>query len=129
MRTLVCGCASIMLVLGVAHAQTPPTNSPPGPAVTTPRVPDQVVPNHLGNGAVPSPNTQANTTDGTAYQPAKGANSFTENEARHRMEAKGYSNISGLSKDPDGVWVGKAEKNGKTTTVWLDYKGNVGERM
>ena len=31
-----------------------------------------------------------------------------------------------LTKDNDGVWHGKAQKDGSVTSVWLDYKGNVG---
>ena len=56
----------------------------------------------------------------------KGANSFTMNEAKSRLEKQGYSNVSDLHKDDNGVWRGKAEKNGTTDNVWLDYKGNVG---
>jgi hypothetical protein len=67
----------------------------------------------------------ATTTD-NAPAPAKGANSFTMNEAKSRLEKSGFSNVSDLQKDDNGVWRGKGEKNGSTGTVWLDYKGNVG---
>jgi hypothetical protein len=57
--------------------------------------------------------------------PAAGANSFTEGQARSRIEAAGYSNVSGLSKDKDGIWRGKASKGGRAVDVALDYQGNV----
>ena len=41
------------------------------------------------------------------------------------MEAAGYSNVSGLTKDKDGIWRGKASKAGKGVDVALDYQGNV----
>jgi len=66
------------------------------------------------------------TTSANALTPAKGANSFTMGEARSRIEKNGFSNVSDLAKDDNGVWRGKAQKGGSMTSVWLDYKGNVG---
>jgi len=66
------------------------------------------------------------TTAANASTPAKGANSFTMNEAKSRLEKQGFSNVSDLQKDDNGVWRGKGEKDGTTGNVWLDYKGNVG---
>ena len=57
--------------------------------------------------------------------PAAGANSFTEAQAKSRIEGAGYSNVSGLIKDKDGIWRGKASKGGATVDVALDYQGNV----
>src|SRR6201989_104234 len=57
--------------------------------------------------------------------PAAGANSFTEGQAKSRIEAAGYSNVSGLVKGKDGIWRGKASKEGKIVDVGLDYQGNV----
>jgi protein CpxP len=56
----------------------------------------------------------------------KGANSFTEGQARSRLEGAGFTDITGLQKDADGIWRGKATRNGKSTDVGFDYKGNVG---
>lgn len=77
--------------------------------------------------ANPDPNTPAVTTESTAQpaQPAKGANSFTEEQAKSRIEARGFSGVSGLMKDSDGIWRGKAMKNGASHDVALDYQGNV----
>ena len=66
------------------------------------------------------------TTSANATTPAKGANSFTGDQAKHRMEEGGFSNISDLKKDKDGVWHAKAEKSGSPVEAWVDYKGNVG---
>ena len=57
--------------------------------------------------------------------PLKGANSFTENQAKDRILAAGYSGVSTLAKDDDGIWRGTAMKDGKSVNVAVDYKGNV----
>lgn len=57
--------------------------------------------------------------------PAKGANSFTETQARTRISDAGFSDITALAIDNDGVWRGKATKRGTEHDVALDYKGNV----
>jgi hypothetical protein len=45
------------------------------------------------------------------------------------MEAAGYSAVTGLVKDKDGVWHGRASKAGATTDVTLDFQGNVTSKM
>lgn len=67
----------------------------------------------------------ANPNANNPGAPAPGANSFTESQAKSRIEAAGYSNVSGLTKDKDGIWRGKASKGGMTVDVALDYQGNV----
>jgi hypothetical protein len=57
--------------------------------------------------------------------PAAGRNSFTVAQARSRIEAAGYSGVSDLAKDKDGVWRGTASKAGTPSDVSLDYQGNV----
>jgi len=54
-----------------------------------------------------------------------GANIFTEAQARSRLEAQGFSNVTELRKDDQGIWRGKAQKDGKSTSVGIDYKGTV----
>ena len=61
--------------------------------------------------------------------PVAGANSFTEGQAKSRVEAAGYTAVTGLAKDKDGVWHGKAVKAGTTTEVTLDFQGNVTSKM
>jgi len=57
--------------------------------------------------------------------PVKGRNSFTEGEAKSRIEKSGFSNVSGLAKDDNGVWRGKADKAGTKADVSVDFQGNV----
>lgn len=71
------------------------------------------------NPAVKSPKV------GTTSSAAKGSNSFTESQAKARIEKAGYTDVSKLVKNPNGVWQGSATKDGKSVLVGLDYKGNV----
>ena len=57
--------------------------------------------------------------------PLKGANSFTEGQAKDRATAAGLTNVSTLSKDGDGIWRGNAMKEGKSIKVAIDFRGNV----
>ncbi|CDX22536.1 Outer membrane protein [Mesorhizobium sp. ORS 3324] len=57
--------------------------------------------------------------------PVPGANSFTEAQAKNRIQDAGYTDISSLAKDPQGIWRGQAKKDGKSISVALDYQGNV----
>jgi len=57
--------------------------------------------------------------------PVAGANSFTEGQAKSRIEARGFTNVAGLTKDSDGVWRGTATQGGKSVKVSVDFQGNV----
>jgi hypothetical protein len=57
--------------------------------------------------------------------PLKGANSFTEGQAKDRAVAHGFTDVSALAKDADGIWRGTAKSNDKQVTVAVDFKGNV----
>ncbi|WP_375456130.1 hypothetical protein [uncultured Methylobacterium sp.] len=85
-----------------------------------------------GQNAVTRPNTDhaqdgkpASTGALTNVKLEKGANSFTETEARHRLEKAGFQQVKDLKKDADGIWRGAAALDGKPATVGLDFKGNV----
>lgn len=93
--------AIVTLLTTAAIAQTPAAN--PDPATPATNNPDASKP----------------------AMPAAGANSFTEGQAKSRIESKGFSNVTGLKKDKDGVWRGKAMKGGASHDVALDYQGNV----
>ena len=67
----------------------------------------------------------ATGTDQNASAPVPGANSFTETQAKSRIQDAGFSNVSALTKDDQGIWRGTAEKDGKQVAVALDFKGNV----
>jgi hypothetical protein len=60
-----------------------------------------------------------------AGAPLKGANSFTEGQAKDRAVAWGATGVNGLTKDADGIWRGTATMEGKSTQLAVDYKGNV----
>jgi hypothetical protein len=64
-----------------------------------------------------------------AGAPLKGANSFTEGQARDRALAHGFGNVGDLKKDDDGIWRGRAtQDDGKQVEIAVDYKGNVVSR-
>lgn len=54
-----------------------------------------------------------------------GSNSFTEGQARQRLEKLGYERIGPLRKDDDGIWRGSAEHGGRQVEVGMDYRGAV----
>ncbi len=60
-----------------------------------------------------------------AGAPLKGANSFTEGQAKDRAIAWGATGVTGLTKDADGIWWGTATMDGKPSKVAVDFKGNV----
>lgn len=93
--------ATLALTSTLAMAQTPPAQNAPG------------------NNAVNSPNTNNSSA------PVSGANSFTEGQARERIASVGYTDVSELKKDANGVWRGKAKRGGKTMDVSLDFQGNI----
>ena len=70
--------------------------------------------------AVNAPNSPPNPC-----APVAGANSFTEGQAKDRILAAGFTAVSSLAKDGDGVWRGSAMKDGKSVKVAVDFKGNV----
>ena len=82
-----------------------------------------VAPEVANSGQVAKPVPQAEQT--AANAPLPGANSFTEAQARARLEAAGYSAVGALSKDAQSIWRGPAMKDGKNVTVAVDYKGNL----
>jgi putative membrane protein len=61
----------------------------------------------------------------TETPPLPGANSFTEGQAKDRMEEAGFTQVSNLKKDDNGIWRGSAMKDGKQVSVALDFRGNV----
>jgi hypothetical protein len=87
-----------------------------------------VSPAALAQPANPKGNTPAVNTPNTPPNPGApvaGSNSFTEGQAKSRIESNGYSNVSELRKDDKGVWRGKAMKDGRSVGVSLDFQGNV----
>jgi hypothetical protein len=70
--------------------------------------------------------TPIEVPDRTNRPALPGVNDLNEDQAKSRIEAKGYSNVSGLQKDNHGIWRGKATmKDGRFVTVVLDLEGNI----
>lgn len=82
----------------------------------------QTTPAPTINGNTPAVATP-DTKNPTA--PVAGANSFTESQAKARIEGAGYSDVKDLKKDDKGVWQAMAMKDGNSAAVSLDYQGNV----
>ncbi|NEI72897.1 PepSY domain-containing protein [Rhizobium lusitanum] len=101
MKKLAFSLAAICLAAPVAFAQseTPKTSQ------TTPAMP-----------------TSGETNPGA---PVAGKNSFTEAQAKSRIENAGYTDVSGLKLDDQGVWRAMASKDGKQGSVSVDFQGNV----
>ena len=131
MRSVVFGLAASLLLGGPALAQTTGATSGgmtgPSAGGTAASPPTSGTPAVSSNRAAASGNDNqaVATTNANAAGPAHGHNSFTRGEARRRIAAEGYSQVSGL-RLVQGVWQGRANKDGQTTSVWLDFKGNVG---
>ncbi|TPQ38004.1 hypothetical protein C2U70_09840 [Bradyrhizobium guangdongense] len=100
-KTLLLILTAASLAAGPALAQNPPATDRPN------------------NNAVNS--SGQNNSD----KPVAGANSFTEGQAKSKIEEAGYTNVTALKKDDNGVWRGKASKGGSTADVSLDFQGNV----
>ena len=111
MRKFILAAALISLALPTSAQQQPGTPSANTPPVTTP------------TPAVTTPNTPPNPA-----APVAGANSFTESQAKSRLEASGYSNVTALHKDANGIWRGQGTRGGQTVDVSLDFQGNVTPR-
>ncbi len=65
------------------------------------------------------------TRPADAGAPLKGANSFTEGQAKDRALSHGLTEVGALKKDDEGHWRGAAQQDGKPVEVAVDFKGNV----
>lgn len=108
-------------------------------AQTTPAAPDSnpsaAAPADRSGTTTIGPQTESgqpavaiNRDAGSAATPQPGANSFTEGQARSRLEAAGFSDIAELQKDDQGIWRGRGSRNGQQVSVALDFQGNVTSR-
>ncbi|MGU3400026.1 PepSY domain-containing protein [Brucellaceae bacterium D45D] len=78
-----------------------------------------------------APETPAVTTpdETNPDAPVAGENSFTEEQAKTRIEEAGYTNVINLKLGEDGIWQATARKGDEQTDVQLDYQGNVTKKM
>ncbi len=125
---------ALSLGAGAAWGQSAPATTPPeklqgsttarNPATAgTPTPPATVVTPTLPAG--PSNNAVNTAPANNPGAPVSGANSFTESEARARIESGGFAQVGALKLDSKGVWRGTASKGGKSGNVALDYQGNI----
>ena len=121
---------------GAAPGRSTPGNTAPGATSNAPMPgvnpstgvtpPTGMVDRNTGTAAASGDRNQAAaTTSANAPQPARGRNSFSQGEARRRLERGGFAQVTGLRKDDGGVWRGSAMRDGASVPVWLDYKGNM----
>ena len=73
----------------------------------------------------PNNNAVNSRGENNSNAPVAGRNSFTEGQAKSKIEEAGFSNVSGLTKDDNGIWRGKANKGGSSANVSVDFQGNV----
>ena len=123
MRSIVVASTLASMVMGSALAQnaSPATAPADDPGRAALPIIDRT-PAQSDKPANPAVKTSEGNNPGA---PAAGANSFTEGQAKSRIEDRGYSAVSGLTKDDKGVWRGMAMKDGKSVRVSLDFQGNV----
>ncbi len=124
---------TVLMFVGAASALSQ-TSQPPSTPQATPSVPSADMPKSTDAPKTPTAPSVPPANSGSAGSsmdksnlggPAAGANSFTENQAKARLESGGYSNVSGLKKDDNGIWRATGQKDGKSETVTLDYQGNI----
>ena len=116
MKQLIWAGLAMQLCVAPGFAQTTPpqpATQPPPPAVHQP----------TGGPTSPPMAEPANAIEKSGVVP--GANSFTEAQARSRLERNGYSEVSSLAKGDDGIWRGSAKKGGSSVHVSVDFKGNI----
>ncbi|NGM22083.1 hypothetical protein G3576_18835 [Roseomonas stagni] len=78
-----------------------------------------------GASTAPPAATTQHTEPRTNAAPVAGANSFTEGQARSRIGDAGFNDVQELRLDEQGIWRGRAMRNGQQTGVALDYQGSV----
>ena len=131
MKSIPMALALALFATGAVAQTTAPTTTPSTTTPMTPAPGGSMAPMSSGGGqaaASGDSNQAVATTNANAMQPAHGANSFSRKEARRRIAAHGFTQVADLRKDTDGVWRGTAMMQGSSVGVWLDYKGNVGQK-
>lgn len=135
------GAAAILAgVSAAAVAQTstqpstpPATTNQNAPSTSSPGATTTTTPGATTTSPQTTPSTPGTSSTGSASGtvgaagPVPGANSFTEDQARERITGAGFQQVTGLKKDDQGIWRGKAMKGGKQVDVSLDYRGNVNQ--
>ena len=63
------------------------------------------------------------TTPAPVAPPPMTTVTITEPDARTRIEAQGYTNVTGLTQNPDGTWTATATRDGQTTQLSVGPAG------
>jgi hypothetical protein len=117
----------VMLSAGVAYAN--PGAGPVGP--TAPAGPSSTAPSTGTQGGV---NNSSANTSGSGYSSAVAAFAprpfaddqiFTEAQARARIAAFGYDDVTGLQQDAQSDWYGQATMNGQAVNIAMNARGDV----
>jgi hypothetical protein len=107
------------------NPQTTPMVSPSAPAARDPGVNPGAAGRVTGSGTSSTSRATGSDTGDDALK--AGANSFTEGQARRRIEDRGYTNVGQLHKDQNSIWQADATKEGRRVRVGVDFRGNVVE--
>ena len=79
-------------------------------------------------GSTPSSNPAGGLPEAATRADApleQGRTSFTESQARDRMEQAGFTRISELRLEENGIWRAMADRDGRPLRLGLDYRGTV----
>ncbi len=136
---------ALVAAAGTAFAQTTTTTTTPSAGsatVTTPSVGTSTA--TMPQTGAPAVNTQAvrpgtpnastGASTGSVQTPMVGSagatppsapNAQGSGSARAKIEADGYKNVSGLTRNADGSWGGKEMRGGNAVDVQVDRRGNV----
>ncbi|WP_421998137.1 hypothetical protein [Reyranella sp.] len=107
MRTALAAVA-LVVAAGVAEAQMQAPSTP------------------LGRDSRSMPGGTSNPNTGLPANPQNP--SAAEAAARASLEAKGYTGVRSLTRDPAGNWAAKAMRNNAEVAVVLEANGNVREQ-
>lgn len=115
---------------GTVGAGTPSTNTGNNAGAGNAQVGNPNINTSVGKTTAPSGDNASNNAVSTSSQtipgaPHAGANSFTEGQARSRIQDHGFSQVTDLKLDNQGIWRGTAMRDGKRVSVAMDYQGNV----
>jgi hypothetical protein len=99
---------ALIAAAGVAHAQMQSPSTPGGRAMDS-------MPGATSNPSTNFPKTSPNA-------------SAAEAAAKAQLEARGYSGVRSLTRDPAGNWMAKAMHNNIEVAVILEPSGNVREQ-
>lgn len=105
-RTLIT--LALIAAAGVAHAQTQAPSTPGGRAMDS-------MPGGTSNPSTGLPKTSPNA-------------SAAEAAAKAQLEARGYTGVKSLTRDPAGNWAAKAMRNNVEVAVILESSGNIREQ-